>query len=80
MHLFKNLSRFLHFAPINIKIKLLSSIFKEKLIFEGDNYRTPILNKGIEFMLLSTNTLGVNLNKNERHPFGSLSLSTRDGT
>ena len=80
LHLFKNLSRFLHFAPINIKIKLLSSIFKEKLIFEGDNYRTPILNKGIEFMLLSTNTLGVNLNKNERHPFGSLSLSTRDGT
>ena len=44
----------------------------------GGNYRTPILNKGIDFMLMSIITLVMSLNKSERHPFGSLSLSTLD--
>ena len=51
---------------------------KQKLVFNGERYQTPILNKRIGFILLTINTLEMTLNKNERHPFGSLSLCTLD--
>lgn len=41
-------------TSLNIKQKLLSSIFKEKLVFDGKKYQTQRLNKGIE---LITNTV-----------------------
>ncbi|MDG1440563.1 MAG: hypothetical protein P8Q16_07365 [Flavobacteriales bacterium] len=58
----------------------MSSIFKEKLVFKDEEYRTPILNFGIELIYKSINVLEDNLNKNGRQSFDYLPLSTRGGT
>ena len=46
IHLIQNLESMYQNGSVSIKQKLLSSIFSEKLIFEGDKYRTPKTNKG----------------------------------
>ena len=56
-----------------------SSIFNKKLVFDGEKYRTPILNRGLELITRSINTLEVVKNKNERQPFDYLPLCTRSG-
>ena len=59
---------------------MLSSIFKQKLVFEDKKYRTPILNKGIELISKSISVLQAYENKNERQSYDYLPLSTRGGT
>jgi hypothetical protein len=59
---------------------MLSSIFKQKLVFEDEKYRTPILNKGIELISKSISLLQDYKNKNERQSYDYLPLCTRDGT
>ena len=79
IHILKNLGEFFAKATVNTKQKLLSSIFNKKLVFDGENYRTPILNRGLELITRSINALEVVKNKNERQPFGYLPLCTRSG-
>ena len=67
-------------ATINTKQKLISSIFKEKLVFNGERYRTPLFNKGVELISHSISILEGLENKNERLSFDNLPLCTRDGT
>ena len=80
IHIIKNLGSFFEKATVNTKQKLLSSIFKEKLVFDGEKYRTPILNKGIELISNSIKRLEGLKNKNGRLSFDNLPLSTRGGT
>ena len=80
IHIIKNIGTFFEKATINTKQKLISSIFKEKLIFNGEKYRTPILNKGVELISQSISMLEGLENKNERLSFDNLPLCTRDGT
>ena len=67
-------------ASVSTKQKILSSIFKEKLVFEDKKYRTPILNKGIELISKIISVLQAYANKNERQSYDYLPLSTRSGT
>ena len=67
-------------STVNTKQKLLSSIFNEKLVFDEEKYQTPILNKGLELITISINTLEVVKNKNERLSFDNLPLCTPDGS
>ena len=80
LYVLKNLSSFFNNAKVLTKQKILSSIFKEKLVFKDEEYRTPILNFGIELIYKSINVLEDNLNKNGRQSFDYLPLSTRGGT
>ena len=78
IHIIKNIGTFFEKATINTKQKLISSIFKEKLIFNGERYRTPILNKGVELISQSISVLDSLKNKNERLSFDNLPLCTQD--
>ncbi|MDG2086519.1 MAG: recombinase family protein, partial [Flavobacteriales bacterium] len=80
VHIIKNIGTFFEKATINTKQKLISSIFKEKLVFNGERYRTPILNKGIELICQSISILEGLENKSRRLSFNNLPLCTRDGT
>ena len=80
LHLLKNLGSFFNKANVSTKQKMLSSIFKQKLVFEDEKYRTPILNKGIELISKSISLLQDYKNKNERQSYDYLPLCTRDGT
>ena len=80
VHIIKNVGTFFEKSTINTKHKLISSIFKEKLVFNGERYRTPILNKGVELISKSISVLEGLENKNGRLSFDNLPLCTRDGT
>jgi hypothetical protein len=66
-------------ASVNIKQKLLNSIFKEKLIFDGEKYRTPKLNKGIELITNTVKALELIKTKNGKLSFDNLPLCTLGG-
>ena len=51
---------------------------KEKLVFEGDKYRTLKLNKGTDLIALNINELEKIKNKNGRLSFDNIPLSTLD--
>ena len=80
LHLLKNLGSLFNKSSVSTKQKMLSSIFKEKLVFENKKYRTPVLNKGIEFISKSISVLQAYKNKNERQSYDYLPFSTRGGT
>ena len=58
---------------------MINSILKEKLVFNGEIYQTPLLNKGVELILKIISTLEGFKNKNERLSFDNLPLCTRSG-
>ena len=51
-------------APVNIKCKLLGSIFYDKIEFDGKNYRTTSYNKVLDLIFKETKKLRGNENKN----------------
>ena len=52
-------------APVKVKIKLLGSMFPEKIEFDGKNYRTNAYNKVLDLIFRETNKLRGNKNKIE---------------
>ena len=52
-------------APVKVKIKLLGSMFPEKIEFDGKNYRTKAYNKVLDLIFRETNKLRGNINKIE---------------
>ena len=80
LHLLNNLGSFFSKASVSSKQKILSSIFNQKLVFEEEKYRTPILNKGIELISQSVSILQKGVNKNERQSYDYLPFCTRGGT
>ena len=79
IYMVKHLGTLYDKGSLPIKQKLLSSIFKEKLVFDGEKYRTPKLNKGIELITSSIKGLESIGNKNGRPSFDNLPLSTWGG-
>ena len=57
MSLLDNMERFIRDAPVEAKIKLLGSIFPEKIEFDGKNYRTNGYNKVLDLIYQQTNEL-----------------------
>ncbi len=55
--LLDNMEGFFRDAPVAVKIKLLGSIFPEKIVFDGNNYRTNGYNKVLDLIYQQTNEL-----------------------
>lgn len=55
--LINNLENLISDAPTMIKIRLIGSIFPEKLEYDGKNYRTTRMNKLLEIIYQQTNEL-----------------------
>ena len=55
--LIDNIGRYMNDAPVEVRLKLIGSIFPEKLVFDGKNYRTIKLNEVAELIYQETNTL-----------------------
>ena len=52
--LINNIDRFILDAPVALKIKLLGSMFPEKIEFDGKKYRTKNYNKVLDFIYQQT--------------------------
>ena len=57
LKLIQNLERFFEQSDVHIKNKLMSSIFEEKIEFDGVKYRTPIFKDGFRFIYSKINEL-----------------------
>ena len=57
LKLMQNLETFFEQSDVHIKNKLLSSIFDEKIEFDGEKYRTPKFKDGFGFIYQKTNEL-----------------------
>ena len=65
LSLFKNLDVVFKNSNHLVKRKLLSSIFDEKLTFDGEEYRTPKFKKGVEYIYMKINELEKEINNDE---------------
>ena len=57
LKLMQNLETFFEKSDVHIKNKLMSSIFEEKIEFDGEKYRTPKFKDGFGFIYQKTNEL-----------------------
>ena len=55
--LINNIDKFFQYAPAETKVKVLSSIFPEKIEFDGKSFRTGNLNKVLDLIYQQTNEL-----------------------
>lgn len=60
--LLDNLTERYERAPAEIKRRIISSIFPENIIFEGENYRTPRINEALTIIANKNNGLQVEAN------------------
>ena len=72
--LIDNIDKFFQYAPADAKIKVLSSIFSEKLEFDGKIFRTDGLNKVFDLIYQQTNELR-GLNKKSEESFSTFPAS-----
>ena len=63
LKLMQNLDILFEQSNVFVKNKLMSSIFKEKIEFDGIKYRTPKFNKGFDYIYQKINELENVLNK-----------------
>ena len=74
MLLINNIDKYIRDAPLETKIKLIGSIFEDKIEFDGEKYRTNSYNKVLDLIFQQTNELrGGKKEKGER--FSSFSHS-----
>ena len=59
LNLMQNLETFFEQSDVHIKNKLMSSIFEEKIEFDGQKYRTPNFKEGFGFIYQKINELQV---------------------
>ena len=62
--LINNLPQYIEDAPVDVKMKLVSSMFPEKLHFDGKSYRTDHFNEVLNLIYQQTNTLRGSKTKN----------------
>ena len=63
-------------APVDVKMKLIGSMFPEKLSFDGKIYQTKKLNRVLDAIYQQTNELRGHKKKNETNEKSFVSLST----
>ena len=77
LNIIENLSEFFRLASVDVKIKLLGSIFPEKIYFDGKKYRTNGYNKMLDLIFQETKQLqGC---KKEKSPDNSEDFSSVPG-
>ena len=66
--LINNIDKYIRDAPLETKIKLIGSIFEDKIEFDGEKYRTNSYNKVLDLIFQQTNELrGDKKEKGERN-------------
>lgn len=75
--LINNLDKYILDAPLEVKIKLLGSIFDEKIEFDGKSYRTDSYNKVLDLIYQQTNELRVAEKENREADCSTSRLSTQ---
>ena len=80
INLINNIDSYIRDAPVGIKIKLISSMFPEKIEFDGKTYRTNSYNKVLDLIYQQTNELR-GVEKKNGESFSTFSASVpRPGT
>ena len=74
LKLIQNLETFFENSDIRIKKKLLSSIFEDKIEFDGEKYRTPKFTEGFQFIFHKIKKLQ-DLEKEKGDTFSDISLN-----
>ena len=77
--LINNLVMYVKDAPVEVKIKLIGSMFPEKLSFDGKIYRTKKMNRVLDAIYQQTNELRGYKKKNATNEKSFVSLSTPSG-
>ena len=57
VNIIANLRNFMMDAPVKVKCKLLSSMFPQKIEFDGEKYRTQSYNQVLDLIFQETNKL-----------------------
>ena len=71
--LINNMVMYVKDAPVEVKIKLIGSIFPEKIVFDGESYRTKNINRVLDLIYQQTNELrGKKIRKKELQNESSL--------
>ena len=73
-----NLVMYVRDAPLEVKIRLIGSIFPEKVQFDGKNYRTKNMNKLVDLIYQQTSELRGNNKKKRRAEKSVLQFSAQD--
>ena len=55
--LINNLDKYIRDAPVEVKLKLIGSMFDGKIEFDGKSYRTDSYNKVLDLIYQQTNEL-----------------------
>ena len=77
--LLSNIDRVLLEAPVETKVKMLGSMFPEKIEFDGTEYRTTSYNKVLDLIYQDTNTLQGKRNKKSEEVSASSHSVLRPG-
>lgn len=72
--LINNIDSYIRDAPVGVKIKLISSMFPEKIEFDGETYRTNSYNKVLDLIYQQANELR-GAEKKNGESFSTLSAS-----
>lgn len=64
--LINNIDKYIRDAPLETKIKLIGSIFEDKIEFDGEKYRTNSYNKVLDLIFQQTNELRGNKKEKEK--------------
>ena len=75
--LINNLDKYIRDAPIEVKLKLIGSMFDGKIEFDGKSYRTDSYNKVLDLIYEQTNELRGDKKRNRREDCSSPRLGTR---
>ena len=57
VNLISNLTKIMMDAPVKVKCKLIGSMFYDKIVYDGKNYRTTNYNKVLDLIFQETNKL-----------------------
>ncbi len=77
MLLINNLDKYIRDAPVEVKLKLIGSIFDGKIEFDGKTYRTDSYNKVLDLIYQQTNELRGVRKENREADCSTSRLSTR---
>ena len=77
MSLINNMDKYIRDAPVEVKIKLIGSIFDGKIEFDGKSYRTNSYNKVLDLIYQQTSELKGGKKENREADCSTPQFSTR---